>query len=101
MFHTNVLQKIKTHFILSSLFFSEIHFIHDIMWENMIEPGTSQMTIQWTRKRYDLPAGCLRSEHRHTKNIRCLLLFHDKLLRHTYIACLLNVQYASLEHLYS
>jgi len=50
MFHTIVLQKIKTYFILSSPFF-EIHFIHDIMWENMIEPGTSQMTIQWTQKR--------------------------------------------------
>jgi len=39
------------------------------MWENMVEPGTSQMTIQWTQKKCDLPVRYLRPENRYTLRI--------------------------------
>jgi hypothetical protein len=44
IFQTDVVKEIKTHFVLSNLFF-ENRAVYEIMWENIVEPGRSQMTI--------------------------------------------------------
>jgi len=38
MFQTKVVDKIKTHILCSITFFSENSTVHEIMWENMVEP---------------------------------------------------------------
>jgi hypothetical protein len=44
MFHTNVVEKIKTHFVFSNMFF-EKRAVYEIMWKDTAEPGRSQITI--------------------------------------------------------
>jgi hypothetical protein len=40
-----VVEKIKTHFMFNNFFFSENHAVYEVMWKNMIEPDTPQMTV--------------------------------------------------------
>jgi hypothetical protein len=44
MFQANVVEKIKTH-ILFSITFSENRDVYEVMWKNMVEPDSPQMTI--------------------------------------------------------
>jgi len=40
-----VVDKIKTHILRSIIFFSENRAIYMIMWRNMVDMDTSQMTV--------------------------------------------------------
>jgi hypothetical protein len=55
MFHTKVVEKIKTHILFSTVFFSENRAVYEIMWKNMVEPDRPQMTILYGA--LALPAG--------------------------------------------
>jgi hypothetical protein len=44
MFQTEVLEKIKTHFMFNNVF-SESRDVYETMWKNMVEPDRPQMTI--------------------------------------------------------
>jgi hypothetical protein len=44
MFQTNVLEKIKTHFLCSVIFHENL-VVYEKMWENIAERGRSQMAI--------------------------------------------------------
>ena len=49
MFQSKVVEKIKTHILWSvTLFFFKLA-VYEIMWQNIAEPGRSQMTIWRTR----------------------------------------------------
>jgi len=48
MFQTHVAEKIKKHIVCSVT--SLPITIYEIMWKNMVEPGRSQMTIQYHRR---------------------------------------------------
>jgi len=48
MFQTNVVEKMKTHFMFSK-FFSEYLAVYEIMRKNIVEPGRPQMTTWHTR----------------------------------------------------
>jgi len=45
IFHTRVVDKIKTHILYSIMFFLNNHAIYDIMWANMVEADRPKMTI--------------------------------------------------------
>jgi hypothetical protein len=54
MFQTNVVDKLKTHFRLSSIFF-ENHAVYEIMWKNTAEPERPlkiwrMRTARWVSK---------------------------------------------------
>jgi hypothetical protein len=44
MFQTEAVEKIKTHFVVSN-FFSENHYVYEIMRKSIVELGRSEMTI--------------------------------------------------------
>ena len=48
MFHTRVVEKIKTH-ILCSVTFFEIRTVYEIMWKNNVQGDRSHITIWRTR----------------------------------------------------
>ena len=64
MFHTKFVQKLKTHILCSVTFFFENRAVCEIMWENTVERGRTQMTI-WRSAMY---AGHLRLQT-HTHNM--------------------------------
>jgi hypothetical protein len=41
-FHTNVVEKIKTHFMFNNYFFFENCAVHEIMWKNIVQPGKAK-----------------------------------------------------------
>jgi len=46
MFRTNVVEKIKTHFMFTKLFSSSENLtVYEIMWENIVEPYRLQKTV--------------------------------------------------------
>jgi len=45
MFHTEVVEKMKTHFYVPVTFFPESSVVYEIMWRNMVEPDMPQVTI--------------------------------------------------------
>jgi hypothetical protein len=45
MFQRNFLEKIKTHSLCSITFFRKKSAVNQIMWKNILEPDTQQMTI--------------------------------------------------------
>jgi hypothetical protein len=47
MIHTKVAEKIITHVLWSITFFSESRAVCETMWENMVEPDRTQMTIKY------------------------------------------------------
>ena len=44
MFHTKLVEKIKTQFVFKNFFFLNC-VIYEITWENMVEPDKPKMTI--------------------------------------------------------
>jgi len=68
MFQTNVVEKIKTHFVFKIFFLSKIVFFYQMMCKNTVQTGR-QVTVEsliWSRKKWYLLAGWLRQEYRHT-----------------------------------
>jgi len=63
LLQTNVVQKIKTHFIFKH--FSESRAVYEITWKNMLQPDRPQMTIHYEH------AHCLLDNwgYRHTLRI--------------------------------
>jgi hypothetical protein len=66
MFQTKFVDKIKTHFVFSKLFFfSENRDVYEIIWKNTVERGRSQMTIWrmriacWIPKATDTHSVCV------------------------------------------
>ena len=47
-FQTNILEKIKTHFMLNDFFF-EIPFVSEIMWKHTVQPDRPQRTVRCMR----------------------------------------------------
>ena len=45
MFHTEAVDKIKTHILCSLTFFSESRIVYETMWENIVERDRPQMAI--------------------------------------------------------
>ena len=45
MFQTKVVEKIKTHFVFSYIFFFENRAVSEMLWNNNLERGRPQMTI--------------------------------------------------------
>ena len=43
MFQTNVVGKIKTHFVFSNFFFFENRAVYEIMWKNFVDVGRPKM----------------------------------------------------------
>jgi hypothetical protein len=46
MFHTEVLEKIKTHILFSVIFSPENRVVYELMWKNMVQPDRPQVTVQ-------------------------------------------------------
>jgi len=44
LFHTKVVEKIKTHILCSVTFFLENSTIYEVMWKNTVEWGSPPMT---------------------------------------------------------
>jgi hypothetical protein len=42
MFHANLVEKIKIHFIFNKVFFPENRVLYEKMWKNMVEPDKLQ-----------------------------------------------------------
>ena len=49
MFQTKLEKKIKTHFIVKKIYSVENCDVYEIMWENIVQPDTPQMTIRRMR----------------------------------------------------
>jgi hypothetical protein len=49
MFRTKDVQKIKTLFCSTFFFFFENRALYEIMWKNIVKPGTPQMKIWYLR----------------------------------------------------
>jgi hypothetical protein len=45
MFHTKIVEKIKTHFLPTNFFFFENRAVYEIMWKNVVEPERAHMTV--------------------------------------------------------
>ena len=45
MFRTKILEKIKIHTLCPIFFFFEYRGPYEIMWENIVEPDSPQMTM--------------------------------------------------------
>jgi BarA-like signal transduction histidine kinase len=65
MFHTKVVEKIKTR-VLFSVTFPDNRDIYDIMWKNMVEPDRPQMTIWRSRVARWIPKATHTHSHTHT-----------------------------------
>jgi hypothetical protein len=46
MFHANVVERIKTHFVLNN-FICKNQAFYEIMWKNVAQPDRSQMAIKY------------------------------------------------------
>jgi hypothetical protein len=92
MFHTKVVEKIKTHFVFSNFFF-ENRAVYEIMWKNSVVTGRPQVTIWRMRIACWIP----KAINTHSEQT-CVILIDCPLqkrlqvrawmLRYTYIACL-------------
>ena len=90
MFQTKVVQKIKTHILCSTTFFSENLTIYEIMWKNILGPGRPQMTTWHMRIACWIP----KARNTHTGCVILIAfpqqqLLHNRssVLHYTYIAC--------------
>ena len=45
MYHTKLVEEIKTHILCGVTFFSKNRAVYEIMWENTVQPDRQQMTI--------------------------------------------------------
>ena len=64
IFRTQIIEKIKTHFMLNnfSLFFRKKRAVHEIMWKNILEPDRPKMTV-W---RMSIACRVPKATHTHT-----------------------------------
>ena len=92
MFQRKVAEKIKTHTLCSITFFFNRAF-YEQMWKNIVEPGRPQMT------NWHMLIACWipKATNTHSNYVTHIAvpvqqLLHERasLLRHTYIACLVN-----------
>jgi hypothetical protein len=96
MFHTKVVEKIKTHnFMFNNFLFFENRGVYKIMWKNTVEPDRPQMTI------WQMRIACWIPKATNTLSEYVILIvfplqrwLHERasVLRHTYIACLVILQ---------
>jgi hypothetical protein len=91
MFHTNVIEKIKTHISCSATFFSESLAVYEIMQKNIVDPDKPQMTIRRMRIACWIP----KSTYTHSRlcnfivfPLQMWLKENTSMLRYTYISCL-------------
>jgi len=91
MIHTRVVEQIKTHILCSIARFFENLVICEIMWKNIVQPDTPQMTV------WRMPIACWISKAKNTPSEYVLLTafplqqwLHDRalMLRYTYVLCL-------------
>jgi hypothetical protein len=89
MFHTKVVEKIKTHFVFGN-FFLENRAVCEIMWKNIVERGRSHMTI----RRMRIACWILKATNTHSQYVMLIACplqqwLHERtsMLRHTYITC--------------
>jgi len=47
MFHTKVVQKIKTHILCSVSFFLKNRTVYEKAWESVVEPDRPQVTLKY------------------------------------------------------
>jgi len=47
IFHTKVVEKIKTHFMFNDFFPPENRAVYEVMWKNNIQPDRPQMAIEY------------------------------------------------------
>ena len=95
MFHTKVVEKIKTHISCSVAFF-ENRTVYEIMWKNIVERGRPQMTI-W---RICIACWIPKATNMHSDDI-ILTAFPlqqwlhpgTSALRYVYIACVVYYHY--------
>jgi hypothetical protein len=65
MFHTKVVEKIKTHILCSETFFPKKSDVYKTRWKNIIKRGRSQVTIWcmriacWILKATNTHSGCV------------------------------------------
>jgi len=92
MFHTNAIQKIKTHFMFNN-FPSENRNVYDIMWQNIVDLGSAQLTIWRTHIARWIP----KATNKHSEYVTLiafplqqLLYERASVLRHTYISCIVS-----------
>jgi len=45
MFQTKIVEKMKTHIMLSNFFFFKNDAIYEIMWRNIVQPDRPHMTL--------------------------------------------------------
>jgi hypothetical protein len=45
MFQTKVVENLKTHILCSVIFFFENRGVYEIMWKNIVEAGSPEMTM--------------------------------------------------------
>ena len=89
MFQTKVVDKIKTHILFSTKFFSKI----EIIWKNIVQWGQPQMTIWrmriacWITKATDTHSGYVILT---AFPLQQWLNERPSLLRYTYIVCVVN-----------
>jgi hypothetical protein len=69
MFHTKVVQKIKTHFLCSITLFKN-RVIYEIMWQNVVEPDRLQMAI---RRHIRLACGITNTKDTHSFSMATLV----------------------------
>jgi hypothetical protein len=90
MFHTKVVEKIKTR-ILCSITFLENRTLYEIMWKSIVEPGRPQMTLWHLRIASCIPkATDTHSEYVILTAFPLQQWLHQSasMLRYTYVACL-------------
>ena len=91
MFWVNVIQKVKTHFMFSNIFFFENRAVCEIMCNNIADGGRTHMTICRLRIACWIPkATNTLSEHVTPTDFPLQQwLYHSAYtLRYTYIACI-------------
>jgi len=71
MFPTNVAEKIKTHFMLKSVFFENLA-VCEIMWKTLIELGRPQMTTKYDAEKKGNP--CWKAKFADTQSEYMILI---------------------------
>ena len=61
MFHTKIVEKIKTHISYSIPFFFENHTVYEIMWKNIVDPDRRKRNVRWITKVTDTLRICITS----------------------------------------
>jgi len=72
MFQIKFVEKIKTNFLFSIIFFFFNCAAYEIMWKNNVEPDSPQKTI----RRIHIACWIIKPTDTHTQNMKCLLIFY-------------------------